>query len=103
MGKGSQHIPVVRLPVNKNADVKAVYQDARWETFARLYNEQGRYVPQIPNWTPVRQVAAEGFNCILPTGGSDIPGELKTLDGKVNVELKNKMCWLTEDIGYDAA
>ena len=90
MGKGSQHMPVVRLPVNKNVDVKAVYQDARWETFARLYNEQGRYVPQIPNWTPVRQVAAEGFNRIFADCSSDIPGELKTLDGKVNAELKKQ-------------
>lgn len=90
MGKGSQHIPVVRLPVNKNVDVKAVYQDVRWETFARLYNEQGRYVPQIPNWTPVRQVAAEGFNRIFADCSSDIPGELKTLDGKVNAELKKQ-------------
>ena len=90
MGKGSQHIPVVRLPVNKNVDVKAVYQDARWETFARLYNEQGRYVPQIPNWTPVRQVAAEGFNRIFADCSTDIPGELKTLDGKVNAELKKQ-------------
>ncbi|WP_368768326.1 sugar ABC transporter substrate-binding protein, partial [Klebsiella michiganensis] len=90
MGKGSQHIPVVRLPVNKNVDVKAVYQDARWETFARLYNEQGRYVPQIPNWTPVRQVVADGFNRIFADCGSDIPGELKTLDGKVNAELKKQ-------------
>ena len=80
----------MRLPVNKNVDVKAVYQDARWETFARLYNEQGRYVPQIPNWTPVRQVAAEGFNRIFADCGSDIPGELRTLDGKVNAELKKQ-------------
>ena len=47
-------------------------------------------MPQIPNWTPVRQVAAEGFNRIFADCGSDIPGELKTLDGKVNVELKKQ-------------
>ena len=87
MGKGSQHIPVVRLPVNKNVDVKAVYQDDRWETFARLYNEQGRYVPQIPNWTPVRQVAADGFNRIFADCNRDISAELKAIDGKVNAEL----------------
>ena len=90
MGKGSQHIPVVRLPVNKNVDVKAVYQDARWETFARLYNQQGRYVPQIPNWTPVRQVAAEGFNRIFADCNSPIAGELESIDGKVNAELKKQ-------------
>ncbi|SQI95012.1 extracellular solute-binding protein [Klebsiella oxytoca] len=81
---------MVRLPVNKNVDVKAVYQDARWETFARLYNEQGRYVPQIPNWTPVRQVAADGFNRIFADCSSDIAAELKTIDGKVNAELKKQ-------------
>ena len=87
MGKGSQHIPVVRLPVNQNVNVKDVYQDDRWETFARLYNEQGRYVPQIPNWTPVRQVAADGFNRIFADCNSDITAELKKTDEKVNAEL----------------
>jgi multiple sugar transport system substrate-binding protein len=90
MGKGSKHIPVVRLPVNKNVDVKAVYQDPRWETFARLYNEQGRYVPQIPNWTPVRQVAADGFNRIFANCNSDIAAELKAIDGKVDAELQKQ-------------
>ena len=47
-------------------------------------------MPQIPNWTPVRQVAADGFNRIFADCGSDIPGELKTLDGKVNAELKKQ-------------
>ncbi len=103
MGKGSQHIPVVRLPVNKNVDVKAVYQDERWETFAKLYNEQGRYVPQIPNWTPVRQVAADGFNRIFADCNSDISAELKTIDGKVNAELANKTCWLSKGVCDDAA
>ena len=90
MGKGSQHIPVVRLPVNKNVDVQAVYQDARWETFAKLYNEQGRYVPQIPNWTPVRQVAADGFNRIFADCNSNISAELKAVDVKVNAELEKQ-------------
>ena len=90
MGKGSQHIPVVRLPVNKNVAVQAVYQDARWETFAKLYNEQGRYVPQIPNWTPVRQVAADGFNRIFADCNSNISAELKAVDVKVNAELEKQ-------------
>ncbi|MFK3704965.1 ABC transporter substrate-binding protein [Klebsiella sp. NPDC088457] len=90
MGKGSQHIPVVRLAVNKNVDVQGVYQDGRWATFARLYNEHGRYVPQVPNWTPIRQVSAEGFNRILADCESDVGAELNTLNGKVNAELKKQ-------------
>ena len=90
MGKGTKHIPVVRLPVNKNVDVKDVYQDARWETFAKLYNEQGRYVPQIPNWTPVRQVTADGFNRILANCNSDMTVELKAIDDRVNAELEKQ-------------
>ncbi|WP_174508012.1 ABC transporter substrate-binding protein [Klebsiella oxytoca] len=90
MGKGSQHIPVVRLPVNKNVDVQGVYQDTRWATFASLYNQHGRYVPQVPNWTPIRQVTAEGFNRILASCDSDIAAELNTLNGKVAGELKKQ-------------
>ncbi len=90
MGKGSDFIPIVRLPINKNVDVKNIYQDARWETFARLYNENGRYVPQIPNWTPVRQVTSDGFNRILADCGSDIAKELDATNGKVAIELEKQ-------------
>jgi len=87
MGKGSKNIPVVRLAVNKDVDVKEVYEDDRWATFASLYNDQGRYVPQIPNWTPVRQITAEGFNRILANCSGDIAQELDALNVKVNSEL----------------
>jgi len=87
MGKGSNHMPVVRLPVNKLVDTQAVYDDERWATFAKLYAEQGRYVPQVPNWTPIRQITADGFNRILADCNSDIAAELKTTNEKVNAEL----------------
>ncbi|UNK63275.1 ABC transporter substrate-binding protein [Buttiauxella ferragutiae] len=87
MGKGSKHMPVVRLPVNKLVDTQAVYNDERWATFAKLYAEQGRYVPQVPNWTPIRQITADGFNRILADCNSDIAAELKTTNEKVNAEL----------------
>lgn len=87
MGKGSKHMPVVRLPVNKQVDTQAVYDDARWATFARLYAEQGRYVPQVPNWTPIRQITADGFNRVLADCNSDISAELKATNEKVNAEL----------------
>lgn len=87
MGKGSKHMPVVRLPVNKNVDTQAVYNDERWATFASLYANEGRYVPQVPNWTPIRQITADGFNRILADCGSDISAELKATNEKVNAEL----------------
>ncbi|PWC14859.1 sugar ABC transporter substrate-binding protein [Brenneria roseae subsp. americana] len=90
MGKGSQHIPVVRLPVNQQVDTQAVYNDARWATFATLYGEHARYVPQVPNWTPIRQVTADGFNRILANCNSDASAELKSLNEKVNAELEKQ-------------
>lgn len=87
MGKGSKHMPVVRLPVNKQVDTQAVYDDARWAIFTKLYAEQGRYVPQVPNWTPIRQITADGFNRVLADCNSDISAELKATNEKVNAEL----------------
>lgn len=87
MGKGSTNIPVVRLPVNKHVDTQAVYDDPRWATFAKLYADQGRYVPQVPNWTPIRQITADGFNRILADCNGDIVAELKATNDKVNEEL----------------
>lgn len=90
MGKGSSNIPVVRLPVNKRVDTQAVYNDPRWATFATLYAEQGRYVPQVPNWTPIRQITAEGFNRILADCNGDIAAELQATNGKVDAELEKQ-------------
>jgi len=90
MGKGTTHIPVVRLSVNQSVDVKDVYQDERWAAFATMYNDQGRYVPQVPNWTPIRQVTADGFNRIFADCNSDIATELETINGKVNTELEKQ-------------
>ncbi|AHG18535.1 sugar ABC transporter substrate-binding protein [Chania multitudinisentens RB-25] len=90
MGKGSSSIPVVRLPVNKQVDTQAVYDDPRWATFAALYAEQGRYVPQVPNWTPIRQITADGFNRILADCNGDIAAELQATNLKVNAELEKQ-------------
>jgi multiple sugar transport system substrate-binding protein len=87
MAADSTNIPIVRLPVNKTVDVNAVYKDERWATVAKLFAEHGRYVPQVPNWTPIRQVTSDGFNRILANCNSDIPAELKATDAKVAEEL----------------
>lgn len=87
MAADSTNIPIVRLPVNKKVDVNAVYKDERWAMVAKLFAESGRYVPQIPNWTPIRQITSDGFNRILANCASDIPAELKATNAKVADEL----------------
>lgn len=90
MGVGSNNMPVVRLSINKQVDTKAIYNDPRWALFADLYAEHGRYIPQVPNWTPIRQVTAEGFNRILASCSSDIKAELAETNDKVNAELEKQ-------------
>jgi multiple sugar transport system substrate-binding protein len=79
--------PIVRLSVNKDVDTAAVYNDPRWETFAKLYGTNARYFPQVPNWTPIRQKTSDGFNTILSDCKSDIMAGLKQIDADVNAEL----------------
>lgn len=88
MAADSSNIPIVRLPVNKTVDVNAVYKDERWAMIAKLFAEHGRYVPQIPNWTPIRQISADDFNRILANCSSDIPAELKATNAKIADELE---------------
>ncbi|ACS84509.1 ABC transporter substrate-binding protein [Musicola paradisiaca] len=87
---GMPNEPIVRLPVNKNVDANAVYKDARWQVFAEQYAADGHYVPGVPNWTPIRQTTAEGFNRILAECDSNIPAELEKLNDKVNAELSKQ-------------
>lgn len=79
--------PIVRLSVNKDVNTGEVYKDPRWETFAQLYATSAHYFPQVPNWQPIRQMTADGFNAILSDCSSDIGAELKTLDETVDQEL----------------
>ncbi|AUG99475.1 sugar ABC transporter substrate-binding protein [Prodigiosinella confusarubida] len=90
MAVGMPNEPIVRLPVNKTIDANAVYHDARWKVFAEQYATDGRYVPAVPNWTPIRQLTADGFNRILSDCSSNIPAELGKLNVKVNAELSKQ-------------
>jgi multiple sugar transport system substrate-binding protein len=87
MATDTTNIPIVRLTVNKTIDSKTVYNDLRWTLFADLYAEHGRYVARVPNWTPIRQTTADGFNRILASCDSSIETELKDLNVKVGEEL----------------
>lgn len=87
MAVGIESSPIVRLSVNKNVDVTKVQPDAAWGTFSQLYASSGRYFPRVPNWKPIRQMTADGFNAILSDCASDIPSGLSAIDVVVNEEL----------------
>jgi multiple sugar transport system substrate-binding protein len=80
-------LPIVRLPVNKKVDVGSTYRDPRWQLVADAYATHGHYVPTVPNWQPIRQLTADGFNRLLARCDSDIDAGLKELNKKVNEEL----------------
>ncbi|TWP49034.1 sugar ABC transporter substrate-binding protein [Lentzea tibetensis] len=82
--------PVVRLPVNKNVNVKEVYNDERWNTTAEVYANEARPFPSVPNFTPFRQQTSETLNSIFAKCTPDVAGELKTLAGNLKKELDNQ-------------
>ncbi|MER5647566.1 sugar ABC transporter substrate-binding protein [Streptosporangium sp. NPDC002524] len=79
--------PVVRLPVNTTVDVVAERKDERWATIKKIYENDGRLFPQVPNWTPLRQQAAETLNSIFANCGADVQAELTKLAGSFRTEL----------------
>lgn len=88
MAAGTGDNAIVRLSVNKNVDVVKVQPDPAWGVFADLYATNARYFPRVPNWKPIRQVAADGLNQILSSCNSDIMSGLQVLDEALNAELK---------------
>lgn len=82
--------PVVRLPVNKNVDVNATYNDPRWATVAGVYKSEARPFPSVPNFTPFRQKTSETLNSIFAKCPADSSAELKTLAEALKKELDNQ-------------
>ncbi|NUW38899.1 sugar ABC transporter substrate-binding protein [Nonomuraea rhodomycinica] len=74
---------IVQLPVNKTVDITQVRPDPRWKTYADVYQSSGHYPPSIPNWTPVRQAAADTLNALVADCGLDLTAELRKLDTKL--------------------
>lgn len=83
-------MPIVRLPVNKKLNIKDYREDPGWEVFAETCAKNGRYMPQIPNWIPVRQITADGFNKIIAHCNGNIAADLVEINQKVNEELKRQ-------------
>ncbi|ALG07961.1 hypothetical protein AOZ06_14470 [Kibdelosporangium phytohabitans] len=81
--------PVVRLPVNKNVDVKTVLNDPRWDTTKQVYESAGRPFPAVPNFQPFRQKTSESLNKIF-TCTTDTKAELGKLAGELKKELSTQ-------------
>lgn len=76
---------IVRLPVNATVDLASVREDPRWQTFEGIYQDSGRYIPAVPDWTPFRQSSAEAINAIVADCDSDtraVLGELAVSFGE---------------------
>ncbi len=78
---------IVRLPVNKTVNMDAERNDPRWDQFADVYTNGGRYFPHVPNWTPFRQSSSDSVNAIVANCGSNTKAELDKLAGKFTEEL----------------
>lgn len=82
---------VVRLSVNKNVDAAAVHGgDPRWALAQQVYQQAGHYEwDNLPNWTALRQKAANELNSLLSSCGS-AQSALATLNGDLNSLLKQQ-------------
>jgi multiple sugar transport system substrate-binding protein len=80
LGMEGEKAFIVQLPVNKNVDITSVRKDPRWKVYADAYRDHGRYAPSIPNWTPVRQGAADTVNALIADCDLDVQAELTKLD-----------------------
>ncbi|MEV0092905.1 sugar ABC transporter substrate-binding protein [Streptomyces sp. NPDC050738] len=81
---------IVQLPVNKTVDITKERPDPRWKTYSEIYSTSGRYAPSIPNWTPVRQAAADTVNALVADCGLDTGAKLKELDSKLTSVLEEQ-------------
>jgi multiple sugar transport system substrate-binding protein len=79
---------IVRLPVNNKVDINTVMHDQRWTDNLRLYNEKGRYLPNVLGWGAMRQSSAEAVNKAISNCGSDPKKELDAANEKFSETLQ---------------
>jgi len=79
--------PVVRIPVNTTVDIGQVKQDPRWDTAKEVYEDHGRSFPWAIDFTPYRQIVADGLNGVIADCSSDIPGAMKDIQSQLSDEL----------------
>lgn len=78
---------IVRLPVHTGVDMAAVRQDPRWKVFQTAYDTAGVYTPNVPNWAPIRQTAADGMNAVMANCAADVRQAMDSLASQLGAEL----------------
>src|SRR2546430_5141091 len=81
---------IVRLPVNADVKMSDVRKDTRWQIFEDIYQNGGRYVPSVPEWTPFLQNAANSINTVVANCSADVKAELTKLAGTFDQELRKQ-------------
>lgn len=81
---------IVRLPANTTVDMASVRKDERWSVFQDAYDTAGVYTPNVPNWAPFRQVAADGLNAVMADCASDVRQSMDRLAGQLGAELSKQ-------------
>ncbi|WP_317230271.1 sugar ABC transporter substrate-binding protein [Clavibacter sp. MX14-G9D] len=82
--------PVVRIPVNTTIDVGAVKADPRWDIVTAAYADDARTFPWSIDFTPYRQIVADGLNAIAADCSSDIPAGLASIDEQLTSEIDSQ-------------
>jgi multiple sugar transport system substrate-binding protein len=54
-----------------------------------VYNT-AKYTPNVPNWAPFRQMAADVLNGVMSDCGSNVKGSLDQLAAQFSDELKRQ-------------
>ena len=81
---------IVRLPVNSTVDMDGMRDPQEWEKFQKLYDENGRYVPAVPNWTPFLTASANTLNALISDCSLDVRTEMEELDDVFTAELADQ-------------
>lgn len=79
---------VVRLPINENVNAAEVYDDPYWQVVADTFAESGRYVTQVPNFGPFRQMVADAVNTAMSESDVDIDQLMEDLNQQAAEELE---------------
>jgi multiple sugar transport system substrate-binding protein len=79
--------PLVRIAANSKVNAGDVFKDPRWDTVNEAYAKHGHYMPNVPNWSAIRQLTAEGINKMMASCDEDIPAGLKDLNTRLEREL----------------
>ncbi|MFB7798376.1 extracellular solute-binding protein [Isoptericola sp. NPDC056134] len=78
---------LVRLPVNSTVDMADTREDSDWAMFQQLFDDNGRYVPAVPNWNPFLNESAKTLNALISDCSLDVRSEMEALDDVFTAEL----------------